>query len=182
MNKLCDFYNKESNTCDIDKGIIITCNGFMSKETGCLFCGANIGEWKRMNNVAREFHNKWNEEMDDLVKISNKFIKRLPIDPSIPSEDIVKIVQRYDEKVKEVIGERKCMCNLTEITCPECGGKLEVFWDRDCGTSVIACSNEECKFKTEICNKEINSAFYMQYYNKMKYKEDLQKEIELRHG
>lgn len=97
MNK-CDFYNKEDNTCDIDKGIIITCNGFMSKETGCLFCGANIGEWKRINNVAREFHNKWNEEMDDLVKISNKLIKRLSIDPSIPSEDIVKIVHDMMKK------------------------------------------------------------------------------------
>ena len=74
------------------------------------------------------------------------------------------------------------MRNLTEIVCPECGSKLEVYWYADAGTSVIACNNEECKFKTEICNKEINSAFYMQYYNKMKYKEDLQKEIELRHG
>lgn len=74
------------------------------------------------------------------------------------------------------------MSSLTEIVCPNCGSKLEVYWYADAGTSIIACSDGKCNFMTEIGNKEINSAFYEQYYNKMKYKEDLQREMELRHG
>lgn len=74
------------------------------------------------------------------------------------------------------------MSSLTEIVCPNCGSKLEVYWYADAGTSIIACSDGNCNFMTEIGNKEINSAFYEQYYNKMKYKEDLEKEIMLRHS
>lgn len=70
--------------------------------------------------------------------------------------------------------------NLTEITCPECGNKLSVYWSVELGTSVIAC--DECAFITEISNKTINAAFFEQFYNKMKYKNDLEKEIMLRHG
>lgn len=85
-----------------------------------------------------------------------------------------------DKEQKEE--DEKEMSNLTEIVCPNCGSKLEVYWYADAGTSIIACSNGDCNFMTEIGNKEINSAFYEQYYNKMKYKEDLQREMELRHG